>query len=366
MNELPFLLYRSPVRRRGLPLVVYFGGTGEQGTDLALQFRQSGVFRKVCSEAFQKAHPCHLFAPMLPAAGSLESGAPEAPTNLAELVCDAMFAAIRSLGPGAVDPNRIYVTGLSSGGAASVSLMSAWPGRFAAAVPVATTAEAGMVPASRPGSYWILYNESEFRRPGARAALNAFRRTVEERGGEVRESTFPASGHNAWDAAWAEDSVWDWMFSKTADGRPVRPGSAPGPVSGPIPTTATRPRVECSASKPGRDAATGPERAADGLDATAYVSSAPMGRDDWVAFAFEPAFRGSLVVRTGTEKGDRRLSSGYVEVSSDGRLWLRVANVSKKDGLCKASVRSPIRFLRLRPTPHAPETVVVRELVLLP
>ena len=197
VNELPFLLYKSPTSKRGLPLVVYFGGTGERGTDLALQFRQTAVFRKVCSEKFQKIHPCHLFAPMLPVDGTIESGAPEAPTNLAELVCDAMFAAIRSLGPGAVDPNRIYVTGLSAGGSASVSMLSAWPGRFAAAVPVATTADAGMVPSSKPGNYWLLYNESEFQRPGARAGLDAFKRTVAEWGGEVRESTFPTSGHNA-------------------------------------------------------------------------------------------------------------------------------------------------------------------------
>ncbi|MGN0845294.1 MAG: hypothetical protein ACI4QT_08770 [Kiritimatiellia bacterium] len=36
VNELPFLFYKSPVPTRELPLVVYFGGTGERGTDLAL------------------------------------------------------------------------------------------------------------------------------------------------------------------------------------------------------------------------------------------------------------------------------------------------------------------------------------------
>lgn len=368
VNELPFLLYKSPTSKRGLPLVVYFGGTGERGTDLALQFRQTAVFRKVCSEKFQKIHPCHLFAPMLPVDGTIESGAPEAPTNLAELVCDAMFAAIRSLGPGAVDPNRIYVTGLSAGGSASVSMLSAWPGRFAAAVPVATTADAGMVPSSKPGNYWLLYNESEFQRPGARAGLDAFKRTVAEWGGEVRESTFPATGHNAWEAAWAEDPVWDWLFSKTANGRPVKSnaGSIP-PASLPPSSVRVEPtKITFTPTQSGRDSASGPDRALDGLDGTAYISASPMGQADSIDFSFEPAFQGTVLVKTGTIKGEFRLSSGYAETSSDGRMWSRVANVSRRDGVCKASVRSPVRFLRIHPTPRNPEIVAIREIVLIP
>ncbi|MGN0845614.1 MAG: prolyl oligopeptidase family serine peptidase [Kiritimatiellia bacterium] len=366
VNELPFLFYKSPVSKRGLPLVVYFGGTGERGTDLALQFRQTAVFRKVCSEKFQKTHPCHLFAPMLPVDGTIESGAPEAPTNLAELVCDAMFAAIRSLGAEAVDTNRIYVTGLSAGGSASVSMLSAWPGRFAAAVPVATTADAGMMPASKPGNYWLLYNESEFQRPGARAGLDAFKRIVAECGGEVRESTFPAMGHNAWEAAWAEDSVWNWLFSQTADGRPIETertssGSRPSLFARKEPA-----RFSFTPTKAGRDSASGPDRALDGLDGTAYISSEPMGKDDSIDISFEPAFQGVILVKTGTATGEHRLSAGYAEVSSDGRMWTRVANVSKKDGICKATIRTPIRFLKIRPMSRNPEIVAIREIVLLP
>ena len=44
--------------------------------------------------------------------------------------------------------------------------------------------------------------------------LDAFADKVRKQGGDFRIGTFPNEGHNAWDAAWKEDAMWDWMFSK--------------------------------------------------------------------------------------------------------------------------------------------------------
>ncbi len=215
-NAIPYLLY-SPKRPHGpLPLVVYFGGLGEWGDDLELQFRQKTVFNRVTSPEFQKRHPCYLFAPMLPRRSQIWSAVPEGPSTLADLVSDAMYAVIHQEGSRAVDTNRLYTTGFSAGGAASFALMSAYPGRFAAAIPVSTYHPAEMVPKTKPGSYWIIYNEGDFLNPAIKRVVEDFSKTVSERGGEVRTSSFPREGHNAWDAAWSEDAVWDWLFQKTA------------------------------------------------------------------------------------------------------------------------------------------------------
>lgn len=371
-QDIPFLLFVPSGNRRNLPLVLYLGGNGEHGTDLGGQFRQRTVFDIVCHPDFQKRHPCFLFAPMLPAGSVFRCAQPGWTSEPADLVCDAMYAAIRKLGPGAVDTNRLYVTGLSYGGAASFELCSQFPGRFAAAVPVAATQYPKKIPENAPGNYYLLFNEGEFSDDRARANFEDLGKTVRERSGDFRIGRYPASGHNAWDAAWREPAVWDWMFGKTADGKPVP--ASPGIVSVALPDRSIPPgsnSVEatdkalpcCTASKPGRDERTGPERVADGLEGTAYVSAEPMAKGDWLQIEFPEPFEGKVSVKSGLQDGTGRLSSGRVEVSSDGKSWSRCGGFSRSSGMCSFQQRPPVRFVRILPEPRIPETVVIREVV---
>jgi len=93
VNELPYLLYTPKRGRKPVPMVLYFGGTGEHGTNLVDQFRQTTIFAKLTDPKFQDRHPCYLFAPMLPKDGVIRSGQTGSPSNLSDLVCDAMYAA---------------------------------------------------------------------------------------------------------------------------------------------------------------------------------------------------------------------------------------------------------------------------------
>ena len=136
VNELPYLLFTPKRGRKPVPMVLYFGGTGEHGTNLVDQFRQTTVFAKVTAPAFQERHPCYVFAPMLPKGGVIRSALKGLSSNLADLVNDAMYAVIASLDSPPVDTNRLYLTGLSWGGAVAFELPCGHPGRFAASVPV--------------------------------------------------------------------------------------------------------------------------------------------------------------------------------------------------------------------------------------
>ena len=121
-----------------------------------------------------------------------------------------------------------------------------------------------------------------------------------------------------------------------------------------------------TASKPGRDARTGPERALDGLDGTAYVSASPVAAGDWVQVEWSAPVQGRIEVRTGLSDGTLRLSKGRVEVSVDGRVWSRTGTVSQKTGVCAFQQRTGIRFLRLLPEPRLPEPLAVREIAVKP
>ncbi len=365
-NSIPYLLYKPKPGREPVPLVLYFGGNGEHGTNLVDQFRQPLVFEKVTSPDFQRRHPCYLFAPMHPKGANFGAGIPGSPGRQSDLTCDALYAVIRSLDNPPVDTNRLYVTGLSFGGMATHRLLWLYPGRFAAGVPAEYMVRAWDVP-TPPPNCWFLCGEGEeeyrdMRKKNASDNIKA----VREAGGECRVSMYPESGHNSWEKAWREDSVWEWMFSKTLDGRPVPRKAGVSTAAGaalPVPLPETR---VCTASVPGTDAAHGPAYAADGLDNTCYKSAQPVKTGDWWMIDFSVPVKGTVVVHSGTLSGEGILKTGRVETSANGTIWMRAGVFSAKNGICRIHLTAPVRYLRVLPENRKPETLVLRNLVLTP
>ena len=360
-NEIPYLLFTPKRGAKPVPMVIYFGGTGEHGTNLVEQFHQTTIFSKITSPEFQKDNPCYLFAPMVPKGAYLQCGRAWNPP-MADLVCDAMYAVIRDSARPPVDTNRLYLTGLSYGGSAAYTFPFGYPGRFAACLPVAASASASSVPDGRQSSFWLLYNEQEYASEQARQTLADMARAINERGGEFRSSSFPDKGHNAWDKAWREDAVWQWMFSKTADGNPV--AEAEGAAKPVVPRKSPGMFIEnavCSASKPGHDDGTGPERAADGLDATCYVSAEPFKRGDWWQIEFAEPVEGLITVKSGYRNGTGRATSASVETSADGTKWERRGRFMRSTGECSINQPTPVKHLRVVSESQGGETLVLRE-----
>ena len=362
-NKLPYLLFTPKRGQRPVPMVVYFGGTGEQGTDLAAHFNQTTLFSIVTSPEFQKRHPCYLFAPMVPKGSDIRCLKSWSPPT-ADLVCDAMYAVIRAAKNPQVDTNRIYLTGLSYGGSAAWTFPFGYPGRFAASLPVAGFASVRSVPDERPGSIWLLYNEGEYSSQKGRKELADIAHIIAERGGEFRFSSFPDKGHNAWDKAWREDAPWEWMFSKTTtalSGGNSQNSSRSG-------STISRSRVflegaACTAVKPGRDGGTGPERAADGLDATCYVSEKPLSRGDWWQIEFAQPASGRITVKSGYRDGTGYIKSAHVETSNNGSKWTIAGHFRRSNGECTFVPLAPVKLLRVVSESQSGETLVLREVV---
>ena len=362
-NELPYLLFTPRRGQQPVPIVIYFGGTGEHGTDLIAQFNQTTIFSKITSPEFQKQYPCYLFAPMVPKDTYLRCFKGKG-TAMSDLVCDALYALIREANHPPVDTNRMYLTGLSYGGSAAYTFPFGYPGRFAASLPVAGFATAENVPEQHPGNIWLLYNEHEYASEIDQQVLANIARAITERGGEFRSSTFPDKGHNSWDKAWREDAVWDWVFSKTADGKPVAQSTGPAkPVVPPKRPGLFLDGAICTAAKPGRDDGTGPERAADGLEATCYVSVEPVARGDWWQIEFVEPVSGRITVKSGTRDGKNRVSSARVETSSDGQTWASAGRFQRTSGECRFVPRDPIKYLRVVSESPAGEILVLREVV---
>ena len=374
---------------RRMPLVVYFPGSGEVGEDVKKQFRQKAIFDIVASAEFQTRHPCYFLAISLPTGTrTMYDGLPGKPSAIQELVMGAVRTVAESCSAPYVDMNRLYVIGFSFGGECAYGLALAYPGVFAAAMPVATfPPPPSFVSASHPGAWWHIYNAGDYSAHGIKPEmLRPFAQRVKACGGEFRTGTYPREGHNAWSAAWREKTAWDWLFSKSLDGRVIDDGQPAAVLAGPQPV-GSRPAGKseadklkrvvtkdissavCTASVPGKGPASAPRLAVDGLDGTAYVSARPVKKDDWFKVEFPSTASGTIIVKTGASDGHGKdiLRKGAVEVSFDGHTWKRRGKFSEKTGECELRLKTDvIKFIRIVPDPEKPQPLVIREISLIP
>jgi predicted peptidase len=116
------------------PLILFFHGAGESGTDNFAQI--NGNIDNLLAAA--KLRGAYLYAPQTDIGW-------EDPT----LLTDAMTMIDRAIADRSVDPKRIYVTGLSLGGGAVWNFLNLFPDRVAASVPIsAVYPSASFVPAN--------------------------------------------------------------------------------------------------------------------------------------------------------------------------------------------------------------------------
>jgi len=130
-----------------------------------------------------------------------------------------------------VDESRLYLTGLSMGGNGTWYLGTAFPDRFAAIVPICGYVRG--FPPSYPGvapegaetdpyvsaakrvsslPVWIFHGDAD-----SVVSVEESRKmneALKALGGNVRYTELPGVGHNAWDAAYSNDEMIDWLFSQ--------------------------------------------------------------------------------------------------------------------------------------------------------
>ena len=222
-NRLSFLFFEPTNAPAGadLPLLLFLPGSGELGPGLDAQFRQRGIYEKVCSPAFQARHPCFLLAlapdPGHHLMGYLADGGPNDNERAALNLVAALAAERDAAGAGPrVDLSRLYGAGLSRGAGELVCIQQEVPGVFAA---VATTDTAiwqtDRIPDDAPLHIWHFYRPADWEK--WRHDVRWLRRYADllpSRGGEMRITELTDLSHASWDQAWACDEMWDWMFAQ--------------------------------------------------------------------------------------------------------------------------------------------------------
>jgi predicted peptidase len=208
------------------PVILFLHGSGESGND-GLKQTAIGLPQAV-----------RLFSERFPAIVVMPQSVLHRPWVDPVWQTNALKALDATLAEFSVDPDRVYLTGLSKGGAGAWYLAMRAKERFAALVPVCGRIEPGAnttapwtgietvsfdEAAKRLGPdlpIWVHHGDADKTVPVEQsrkmvAALKAI-------GNPVRYSEYEGVGHNSWDRAYQDLAFPQWLFAQNRQSRQVK------------------------------------------------------------------------------------------------------------------------------------------------
>lgn len=210
-STLPYrLLKPASEEADSYPLVIFLHGAGERGSDNEAQLTHiADLFTDVDNRS---AFPCYVLAPQCPAkswwAAHNSDGSMKAePTPPMKLVIELIDKIVKEY---KIDQSRIYITGVSMGGFGVWDLLSRFPEKFAAAVPICGGADPMAATRIKHIPQWIFH--------GARDKVvhpNHSRRMVkalQQAGANPTYTEYPDVAHDSWVKAYLEPHLLPWLF----------------------------------------------------------------------------------------------------------------------------------------------------------
>ena len=197
------------------PLVIFLHGAGERGQDNEIQITY--IDKVFGNEGFRENYPCIVIAPQCPNAcrwvevswSLSEHTQPENPSIPMELTLELIDEIIANY---PIDENRIYVTGLSMGGFGVWDIISRYPDKFAAGIPICGGGDENNASKISNVPIWAFH--------GAKDRVVKVSRTrnmineIENNNGTPKYTEFSNLGHLCWTQAYATDGLFEWLFEQ--------------------------------------------------------------------------------------------------------------------------------------------------------
>ncbi len=220
------------------PLVVWLHGRGEAGDDNVAQLGL--LFEFFFPFPWEKdRYPFFFLAVQCPTANpDWTRSDPAAGDDMVNVVAAIVQDAAHKY---AVDPNRIYLAGVSNGGTGCWELASRHPEVFAAVAPMGSSGiDVSRIKPLVNIPVWAFHNIDDPASP-----IQYVRNTVDELkhvGGKVHLSELNAESINCWSTAFGEYNLLDWILlqRRGQTGLAAPPGTIVRPKDG-EPQTAPRP-----------------------------------------------------------------------------------------------------------------------------
>lgn len=220
-HVLPYRFYKPGVQKgKKYPLVVFMHGAGERGVDNRKQF-----MRFSCSRFWEK-YPCYVLAPQCPERkdvsgdaecvwvytpfGAQDHSMNKEPTWPMQLSLELLKKIIAENN---IDPDRIYITGLSMGGFATWEMLQRKPSLFAAGMPICGGGDTAFASKLTQVPLWVFHGNADSTVPVKRSRMMV--QQIVSKGGHPRYTEYPGVGHDSWSKTYADGEVWEWLFAQT-------------------------------------------------------------------------------------------------------------------------------------------------------
>ncbi len=216
--EMPYRLHIPEKTDSGkvYPLILYLHGSGERGRDNEITLN-NGVLNFVAQE-YITIFPSFILVPQCPADYrwvEVHWALPShiMPENISLPLFHTMNLLDEIIKTHPVDTDRLYVTGLSMGGFGTWDLISRYPDKFAAAVPVCGGGDTAKAKLLTKIPVWAFHGELDKVVIPERSlqmvhAINSY-------GGNARLTLYQQVEHNSWIQAYSDPQMIYWLFSQT-------------------------------------------------------------------------------------------------------------------------------------------------------
>lgn len=208
--RLPYRLLKPDSVKEGslYPLIFFFHGSGERGNDNTASLKHIAGW--VLDSLNRKVHPAFVVVPQCPENENWTY--PDwfsEPRNPMKSVIQLIQ--IFSRDPN-VDTTRIYLTGLSMGGYATWYLLTRFPKKFAAAVPICGGGDWTRASTFAEVPIWAFHGKKDDTVPveQTRNMVKAIRAA----GGKPKYTEYRRVKHNSWDYAYEEEELMNWLFNQ--------------------------------------------------------------------------------------------------------------------------------------------------------
>jgi len=180
------------------PLILFLHGAGERGDDLEL-VRKHGI-PKIVEQ--REDFPFIVVSPQCPE-DSRWTDQQEALIALIDQV----------LAKYSVDPDKVYLTGLSMGGTGTWALAMAYPKRFSAVIPICGKGDPSGVCVLKDIPVWVFHGAKDDVVPpeNSEKMVNA----LKECGGKVQFTLYPDAGHDSWTATYDNPEFYSWLLNQS-------------------------------------------------------------------------------------------------------------------------------------------------------
>lgn len=193
--------------KKKYPVVVSLHGGGAIGKDNMKQIHGSIMPQLLSKDENRIKFPAFLFVPQFPPGASW--GGPPHKQEIGLLILEAISELESEF---RIDPNRRYITGYSMGGYGAWHMITNYPEKFAAAIPISCGGDPSIASKIVDIPIWVFHGTNDKSVPISkpRAMIDA----IKKEGGNPLFTEFPNSGHAIRSEVVSTPGLLEWLFAQ--------------------------------------------------------------------------------------------------------------------------------------------------------